>query len=457
MPWPSGTRGGAASPWWGGYVRLWVRAALGAGRTFHMGPHAQDRLDAGNVLAGGPIIPGADGTLWVDLSCDVLDVTVSGGASASEGVFTKPDAATCEVTLADPDRDYDPLNTESPWAIGGHSRLTPGVRVDVFVEIVNGSDGTWTRRWLFTGTADSWEEDWSTRAQSRQCKLTATDGVKLFANFHRPALGAPVGDGDTTQGRVHRVATEVGFTGTIEDGAGVSTHSGTDFSSDGWEEINHSLDGELGYVHFTGDGHLRWVGRDAYFDTTSPPVLALGCAPEMFDVLVDASPSPIDRQMRNAVYGQRPGGVLQQALSTASISRYGRYDFTRTDLDLASDGQVATWVQIVLQQYAYPQVSLNDVTSRPAIAPQSWDCWRQVLAVRMVSDLVRIYWVPPDRPDDAPIDTNARVVGVQHTITRHAWEVRWQLVDASALLYSGLLFTMGPHANDRLDAGFVLG
>lgn len=457
MPWPSGTRGGAASPHWGGYVRLWVRAALGAGRTWHMGPHAQDRLDAGNVLAGGPIIPGADGTLWVDLSCDVLDVTVSGGASASEGVFTKPDAATCVVTLADPDRDYDPLNAQSPWAMGGTSRLTPGVKVDVFTEVVNGDDGSWTRRWLFTGTADSWAEDWTTRPQTRQCTLTATDTVKTFSSFHRPALTTAVGAGDTTQQRIARVATEVGFTGTIEDGVGVTTHAATDFDTDGWEEMSHSLTGELGYVHFTGDGHLRWVGRDAYFDSTSPPVLALGCDPAMWDVLVDASPSPIDRQIRNAVFGQRPGGAVQSAMSTASIRKYGRYDFTRTDLDLATDAQVATWVTTVLQKYAYPQVSLNDLTMRPSIAARSWDCWKQVLAVRMVSDLVRVHWVPPDRPDDAPIDTVARVVGVQHTVTRHAWEVRWQLVDASALLYSGLLFTMGPHANDRLDAGFVLG
>jgi hypothetical protein len=79
-----------------------------------------------------------------------------------------------------------------------------------------------------------------------------------------------------------------------------------------------------------------------------------------------------------------------------------------------------------------------------------------VLGLEWITDLVRVVWAPPDRPADV-IDGLSRVVGVTHTVTRTEWEVEWQLIDASTLAYAGVVFTLGPHTNDRLDAGFVLG
>lgn len=461
-PWPSGTLGGASSPKWGGYVRLWVRAALAAGATWTLGPHAQDRLDGGNVLGGAPIIPtrnepraAPQPSLWVDLSCDVLDVDVQGGATSSAGIFTKPDAATCVVTLLDPARKYDPLNIESPYALGGRSRLVPGTPVDVFAEVVNGDDGTWSRHWIFTGTADSWGEDWTPQPSRRQAKLVATDDTKVFVNMNRPEQPA-AGAGDTTAQRVQRIVTESGWAGTIVPGVGTVTLDATTLADPGWEMLNRTLDDELGFIHFTSDGKLRWLGRQTWF-TLDPPVLELGCGVGLHDVLVDASPSAIEAQIRNSIYAARTGGTQQAAISNASISRYGRYDYGRTDLGLQTDAQAATWAQVVLQLYAYPQISLADVTMHPAIDARSFELWRKIFETDFLSDLVHIVWTPPDRPDDAPIDALSRVVGVKHTITRHVWEVKWQTIDARALAYSGAIFTLGPHANDRLDRGFVLG
>ena len=55
------------------------------------------------------------------------------------------------------------------------------------------------------------------------------------------------------------------------------------------------------------------------------------------------------------------------------------------------------------------------------------------------------------------MDAISRVVGLAHRISRNSWEVQWQLVAASALGFSGSVFTMGSHAQDRLDSGYVMG
>jgi hypothetical protein len=118
--------------------------------------------------------------------------------------------------------------------------------------------------------------------------------------------------------------------------------------------------------------------------------------------------------------------------------------------------QAGQWAEYVVVLYAYPQISLADVTMQPGIEDRSWVVWAGVLGITQVTDLVRIVWSPPDRPTDV-IDAVSRVVGYSHRISRGMWETQWQLVAASALQFSGSIFTMGPDAQDRLDAGMVMG
>lgn len=463
MAWPSGTPGGAAAPSWGGYVRVWIRAAIAAGRAFHMGTHPQDRLDAGNVLSGGATeLAGkaAVSGLWIDLTCDTTEAEIQGGASGGEGIFSKADAATITIKLADPTGKYDPLNGHSPYAYGGHSRLVPGTPVEAFTEVVNGDDGTWQRHYLFVGTADSWGEDWTPKPSERTCTLLATDITKQFVRMDRPEQPA-VGAGDNVGQRIHRIVDFYGWPGEVVDPPGGSKIilQATTLAQPAWELLNRTTDDEIGYLYFDVEGRLVWVNREAW-STVTTPVVEFGC-PHIpgstgFDVLTDAAPSTLDLQMRNHVYASRAGGTMQQALSEASIDRFGSYEDKRTDLGISTDTQVAQWAEFVVILYAFPQINLQDVTMQPSLHEDSWEVWNAALGITMVTDLVHIKWAPPDRPTDV-IDAVSRVVGYSHRITRGQWEVQWQLVAANALATSGSVFTMGSHAQDRLDSGYVMG
>lgn len=444
-------------------MRLWLRAAIAAGRPFYMGTHPQDRLDAGNVLSGGAAEvagrAGVGSTLWIDLTCDVIDAEIQSGASGSAGIFSKADAATASITLADPTGKYDPLNGHSPYAYGGRSRLVPGVPVEAFAEVVNGDDASWQRYWIFVGTADSWGEDWTPSPSSRQCQLLATDVTKQFVRMDRPEQPA-VGAGDSVQDRIHRIVDFFDWAGTVVDPPGGSSIilQATTLAQPAWELLNRATDDEIGYLYFDPEGQLRWLNR-ATWSTVSDPVLTFSCehiSGDGYDILTDAAPSTLDLQMRNHVYASRAGGTSQEALSQASIDRYGSYEDKRTDLGISTDTQVAEWAEFVVVLYSFPQISLSDVTFLPSLWDRSWEPWMASLGITHVTDLVRIKWAPPDRPAEI-IDAVSRVVGATHRINRGSWEIQWQLVAASALQFSGSIFTMGPHAQDRLDAGFVLG
>lgn len=454
MPWPTTTPGGALSPHWGGYTKLFVRAAIGAGNNFHVGTHAFDRLNAGNVLAGGVPAPGDD--LWIDIACDATDLEIVAGATTSAGILSKADAATVTVTIADPEGIYDPLNPAGPFAYGGRSRLIPGAPVEVFAEVVDGDTGTVSTHWIFTGTADSWRQDWTPNPAVRETQLIASDATKMFARLDRPEQPAQ-GAADTTLQRVHRIVDFFGWPGTVTDpaGGGTVTLQATTLAQSAWELINRALDDELGYVYFTARGELRWLARTVWA-THPAPVVTLGCDVDGYDIMVDATPSALDTQMRNAVYAARTGGTAQSAISTASIDTYGRYDYNRTDLGLETDAQAAAWASTLVQLYAYPTVTLDDVTLVPALDPSPWKPWAAVLAVIPITDVVRVHWAPPDIPGRTPVDVNSRVVGTQHRVTHDAWEVRWQLVNTRPAAQAGAVFTMGAHPQDRLDRNFVL-
>lgn len=283
LPWP-GSPGGASSPHWGGYVRLFVRAAIASGNTFHMGAHPQDRLNDGNVLGGAPATrPGAvpfagSSRLWVDLSCDVLDLDIHSGASSSAGIFTKADAATCVVTLADPDGIYDPAAVVPPFSYEGRSRLVPGIPVEVFAEVVNATTGAVTVRYLFTGTADSWREDWTTKPSSRRSILTASDATKTWVRYDRPEQ-PPVGGQEATAARIARLVAYYAWPGTVvttTTAATPLTLQQTTLAASGWEQLSRLMDDELGVIYFTTDGKMRWTKRGDWLADT-PPVIALGC------------------------------------------------------------------------------------------------------------------------------------------------------------------------------------
>jgi hypothetical protein len=281
-PWPSGTTGGASSPKWGDYIRLWIRAGIAAGNPFHVGQHANDRLDSGYVLMGAEsALPRATdpARLWIDLTCDTLDCEIAGGASSGQGIFSKADAATLVVTLHDPEGKYDPLNGASPYAYAGRSRLVPGTPIEAFAEVVDPSTSIATRHWLFTGTADSWAEEWTPRPTNRQAKLVATDVTKQWVRYDQPEQ-PPTGTGDTTGQRVQRLVDYYQWPGIVEHApSSTVTLQATTLAQSAWELLNRTLDDELGYVYFTPEGALRWLNRQTWM-IVGAPVLALGCAPK---------------------------------------------------------------------------------------------------------------------------------------------------------------------------------
>lgn len=450
--WP-GTAGGAQSPDWGANIRLYVWASIGAGTTMHWGSHATSRLDSGNVWGGGstatpPGVPPVGTRLWVDLTCDTLEVQTHLGGSSAEGPLVRVDAGTAQVTLFDPERIYDPLNPAGPFQYGGITRLGPGVQIRIWAEVLTGSS-TITTYWLHTGTVDSWSEEWEPSPTKRRAIVTSSDAVKDLVALDRGEQ-PPVGAGDTTAQRVDRILTYYGWSGTRNLDSSTVTEQATTLAQSAWELISRAADDEIGMIWVSPDGVLQMRNR-ATWTQTPAPVLSVGCAPTLglWEIAVDAQVSAAGRLFKNAAYVTRTGGTQQIVRSDTSIQLYGERDLKRTDLGHSADSVTATWGAFIVSLIGWPRARVETISLAPGLVPASWT---DVLGVDLVTDRIAVHWQPADASES--VDAVGRAVGIDHTIQRHGWEVTFSM--ALADVY-GRVLHWGTHPYDQLTRGNVYG
>lgn len=440
-----GTVGGAQSPWWGGNVKLYVWAAIYSGTTMLWGQSATDNLDSGNVFGGGPTIPPPPaGRMWIDLSCDVLSLETNIGGRRSDGAIAQSEAGTCTIRIADPTRKYDPTNPQSPFQYGGQTRLSPGTRILVWAELL---ESTVTKYDIFTGTVDTWSEDWALHPANRAAAVIASDATKDLVNLdygEQPEIGT----GDTVTQRVERILTHYGYAGARSIASSTRTLQSTSLAQSAWELLRRTTEDEIGFMFLDRSGVLTMVNREMWV-TRPAPVLTVGCAPGLtaYDVILDADVQAASLDIRNGVYASVVGGTQQIARNEASISRYGLHSYKRTDLGLQTDGQAGAWATFLVALQSVPRAQLQSVELGPRFDPAVWSA---LLGLRLVVDRMRVVWAPPGTA--TPTDSVGRVLGLAHEVTRKRWNTTVSL--ALADLYANVMH-WGTHAYDKLNVGNV--
>lgn len=377
----------------------------------------------------------------MDVSCDVRQLQTHLGGARSDGALSRAEAGTCSLSLADPNRIYDPLNPDSPWQYAGRSRLAPGTPVWVWAEVL-ASPTTVTTWRIFTGSVDSWQEDWKLRPQEREAQVVASDATKTLVNLDWGEQ-ASQGAGDTASQRIQRILSHYGYTGATNLDSSAITLQATTLAQSGWELMGRATDDELGFIWLDRLGVLQFRNRDTW-KALSAPVLSVGC-PGGYDAVLDADVSS-SGAIRNAIYAANAGGTIQVARSEPSVTVYGLHTYKRTDLGMQNDGQAAQWATFLLQINGFPRAHIESVTLRPAFTPAMWPT---LLGLRLIQDRVRVQWQPPGEP---LVDGIGRVLGIDHSISWHSWETEVGLTMADLF---ARVFHWGTHPNDRLTQGNV--
>lgn len=403
-----------------------------------------DVLSGGNVWSGGtPVGPAPPAnSLWVDVTCDVLDLKTTLGTASNSSRTTRAEAATCSFTLRDPTRKYDPSNPDSPFMFGGYTRLGAGTAVQVFAEVLTDTS-TITRYNIHNGTVDTWNEQWNPHPSERRAQVTSSDNTKQLVRLDYPETSA-VGGGEVVDARLRRILTYFGVSYAQRFDVSTVPLQATILAVSAWELIGRAVDDELGYVYFDPNGTLQFFNR-ANWQTRPASVATVGC-PGGLDIVTDTKVASADANLINSVNAARTGGTAQVAKSTASITRYGEWTYSRTDLGVNTDADSALWASALLALSAWPRPRLTDVELTPVFNETSWTTVFNV----DIPEPVTVVWTPPG--STSAYNVYGRVFGIDHTITYRRWNVQWHLNYADVF---GHVMHWGVHAYDRLDRSNV--
>lgn len=288
---------------------------------------------------------------WVDVTCDISELTVTAGADKPDGLVTALNGTTGGITLHG--SQYNPW--APPW---GRNVLGPAVPVRVLWR--HAGAATWST--AFTGVTDGWPYD-RDAAIAAVPVLDATGGL---ANLDLATLAAPVGQHETLTARMNRIldaATwSTGLRALSPDGRTVIS---TDLGAAAWDMLQTAADTGLGLLWIKRTGEVAYlpVGQAGGWtphlrpekltdtDTGDPAELCVAnftnSDPEVVRNIVTVSRSADD-----LVDGDTPAPATAE--DPTSVTRYGPHTYNRTDLIHDTDSWSSTVAAAVLMDSAWP-------------------------------------------------------------------------------------------------------
>ena len=290
---------------------------------------------------------------WVDVTCDVSELTLTAGASAPDGILTAINATTGGVTLHGD--QYNPWT--APW--GTQGQLGPQVPCQLLWR----HQGDASFKTFFTGVTDGWPFERS----SGTAPVPIKDATGGLANLSLPTLATPVGQGEALSARMNRILSQAAWSSGLrqiptDPRKVISTTMGADV----WPMLQTAVDTGLGllWVKRTGEVAYLPIGEtggtfptfyginltDTHHDATNVCVVDYTNS----DPQVVRNAVTISRAADPAIDGDTPVAAI--AVDQASVNQYGPATYSRTDLIHQDDAWSTTVAGAVLLDGAWPMM-----------------------------------------------------------------------------------------------------
>ena len=324
--------------------------------------------------------PGDTTLTWTDVSTYLRSFHITRGRQYE---LNQMQAGTCDITLKNLDRAFDPTYASSPYY--------PNLRPMVPVRISAVFQSTTYR--LFTGYVERFPQN-RTGYSYAETQIQAVDGFELLTNSVLPGDTYPQ---ELSGARVTRVLDAVAWSSSARAiAAGQSDVIAYPFTDvDFIDPLSHLQDvttSELGNLFMAKDGTATFLDRFTSVTTTSSGIFTDQPLVDTGDIGYSDLQKSFDKDLIfNDWRGTRSGGsIVQEALDSISITKYAQRAQSRTPL-LPADSDVANQMQALLNAYKEPSMRVSQITVTPG---NSTAAWLQVLS-RELLDKLTIREHPP--------------------------------------------------------------
>ena len=335
----------------------------------------------------------------IDISDQVNNVSIKRGYNLLQEQFQ---AGTATIRILDPNGDWNPTNTASPY----YGKLVPLRKVRI------SADGYF----LFSGYTTAYNYTWDKEQNIGYVDIDLVDAFRLL-NMSNITTVTGAAAGDTTGNRITYILNTIGFPTsmrTIAAGATtVQADPGTSRTS--LQAIQNMEFSEQGAFFINPSGNAEFLSRLSIEQKSgvNPTFFSNDGTGITYRNIVTALD---DKLIINTTSINRAGGTAQTASNTASQIKYFPHSFTATDLLVQTDAQSLDIARAYTATRAETTLRVDSLTLD--LNTPSYTAGTTAALSLDFFDTIRVKNVGQD---GTIIDKTLQCMGVAHEITPATW------------------------------------
>lgn len=338
----------------------------------------------------------------VDLTSQTVSINIRRGRDLLQDRFN---AGACTVRLVDPNGDWNPQNSNSPW----FGLLQPLRKL-----VITGTHNSITYP-LFAGYTLSYAYTYPKNEELGYVDITCTDALSLF---NKSAVTTITGAtaGQTSGTRITKILDEIGFPTAQRqiDVGDITLQADPGTLRTVLQALQDVEFTEYGAVYVDARGDVVFRERTDAIDTlTIPPVefnQSTGISYKDLKFAFD------DKLIFNVANFQRVGGSMQTHIDQSSIDTYFPHAITKDNLLHQSDADTLDLAQLYVGSRSTTDIRI-DAMSLDLTTP-NYDLG---IVAALDLDFFDVVEIENIQPGGSTITKTLQVFGVQHQITPRSW------------------------------------
>jgi len=369
-----------------------------------------------NVLADNP-------SDIVDVTSQVRKVSTRRGRNR---ILANFEAGTATVVLNDPNSDFSPTNTSSPYwdPVTNSTKALPLRKIKIYADTIVGAETVSVN--IFSGYITSYDTSfYQGTTDDATVTLQCVDGFRLLSNVSTeipPVPGAVAG-----QDSGSRVATLLEFADFPESMWNLETGNTTMQVDPGGnrsvlQAIQTVEQSEFGAFFMARDGKARFLDRNTVAELADVPAVNYS------DVYpLDPSTYPYslldfafdDQLVLNDVSITRQGGTPQIVTNQDSINKYFYKSANRTNLLMETDVEALQQAQMLVASRKDADLRIDSM-----LLSLNADVSEINTLINVSLDIYTLINITKSMPGGSTVTKELFVQGVQHEITPGNWNIR---------------------------------
>lgn len=338
--------------------------------------------------------------LVVNLTSQTRRISIRRGRNVARDIY---EAGTAIVRIYDPDGDFNPQNTLSPY----YGKLEPLRKLRISAAVAGNS------YYLFSGYTTGYVYSYDQAENMAYVDISASDAFRLF-NLASVITITGQAAGQDTGTRINKILDTVSFptamrnietgnTLTIADPANLRT------SLNAMQNAEFS---EQGALYISPEGNVIFLNRNSVISSAGDTPTAFnqtgGIPYKNLKFAFD------DKLIINSATITRSGGTAQTANDATSIATYFPHSISVPDLIVQTDAEALNIAKIYVATRSTTTIRIDEMTldlldtNVPTATILGFDYFDNVLITNI-------------QPDSSTITKNLQIQGIAHDITASSW------------------------------------